>query len=59
MDNMKCCICGNPILDKFGNNPYPVKAEGRCCDECNWEYVIPARIINLRRKEMRTHEEDR
>lgn len=38
-----CCICGEKFIG-FGNNPYPVKKEGRCCDECNWKYVIPARI---------------
>ena len=47
-----CCICGAPIED-FGNNPYPcVTDEGaRCCDECNYAYVIPARIATLSRKE--------
>ena len=28
----------------YGNNPIPVKPNGRCCDECNIDYVIPARI---------------
>lgn len=39
---MKCCICGNQILD-YGNNPYPVKANGKCCDDCN-KLVILARL---------------
>lgn len=30
----KCCICGKPI-EGFGNNPYPIKKEGKCCDDCN------------------------
>ena len=38
-----CCICGEVFRD-FGNNPAPVKNEGRCCDECNNKVVIPKRI---------------
>jgi hypothetical protein len=40
---MKCIICGKKIKD-FGNNPAPVKFEGRCCDTCNKTKVIPKRI---------------
>ena len=29
----KCCICGKEF-------------EGLCCDDCNMEHVIPARIID-------------
>lgn len=48
---MKCCICGKEF-EGFGNNPYPVGSdvysdEDRCCDECNWKYVIPARLARL------------
>ena len=44
MDEKKiCCICGK-VYTGFGNNAYPVDNEGRCCDECNSLYVIPARI---------------
>ena len=47
----RCCICGK-LFKGFGNNPWPVKTgeAERCCDACNWDYVIPARLINLRRK---------
>lgn len=38
-----CCICGKEF-DGYGNNPYPVKDKGCCCDECNANAVIPARI---------------
>lgn len=41
--NIKCSICGKPI-EGYGNNPIPVKPDGRCCDECNSTLVIPARI---------------
>lgn len=52
----KCCVCGAKILD-YGNNPYPVvdDEDARCCDQCNMEYVIPARIamiIQEREKEL-------
>jgi hypothetical protein len=38
-----CCICKVGFIG-YGNNPSPVKEEGRCCDECNWRVVIPARL---------------
>lgn len=40
-----CCLCGC-LFDGFGNNPYPLSEEGRCCDECN-DKVIQARIEQL------------
>ena len=40
-----CCICGEEY-EGYGNNPWPVK-EGRCCNDCNNNVVIPARIINF------------
>lgn len=42
-NNMICCICGNKIKG-YGNNPYPVNNNGRCCDDCNWAVVLPARL---------------
>ena len=41
-----CCICGKKCTG-WGNNPWPVKdgENDRCCDDCNTEYVVPARII--------------
>ena len=38
----KCIICGNEF-DGYGNNAEPV-AHGICCDKCNQEKVIPARL---------------
>jgi hypothetical protein len=38
-----CCICGEEF-EGHGNNPSPVKEDGRCCDACNVKFVIPARI---------------
>lgn len=47
-----CCICGKTFTG-WGNNPYPVvKTENaRCCDKCNDEKVIPARIAAIYKKE--------
>lgn len=37
-----CAICGDTI-ERYGNNAEPV-AKGFCCDKCNREKVIPARL---------------
>ena len=49
----KCCICGK-TFSGYGNNPAPVKMEGRCCDDCDSMVVIPTRIklITGRAKEI-------
>lgn len=39
-----CCLCGKPYTG-YGNNPDPIKKSGRCCDNCNNNKVIPARIV--------------
>ena len=40
-----CCICGKPYIG-WGNNPWPIvdDEEARCCDDCNSEKVVPARL---------------
>ena len=42
----KCCICGQPY-DLYGNNPYPLTTDEsqRCCNACDWAYVMPARLL--------------
>ena len=45
---LKCCICGKKFYG-FGNNPIPVKPNGRCCDDCNARVVIPARLKQIRK----------
>ena len=44
---MKCCICGQKIVEGLGNNPWPVKDEGECCDLCNMTVVLTKRIEML------------
>lgn len=41
-----CCICGKRFKG-YGNNPEPVSKTGTCCDRCNEEKVVPARIVLL------------
>lgn len=49
-ESIPCCICGGGIeVDKRsgwnqGHNAWPVVADGRCCDDCNANVVIPERI---------------
>lgn len=45
-ESYRCCICGKTFYD-FGNNPYPVKDRGRCCDTCNSKVVIPTRFLKM------------
>ena len=43
---MKCIICKKEILG-YGNNPYPVRKEGMCCNGCNFKFVIKARLKEI------------
>lgn len=38
-----CCLCGKTFIGP-GNNPWPIMAEGACCDKCNYTRVLPARF---------------
>jgi hypothetical protein len=46
-----CVLCGvkraikpESAMPDYGNSPWPLKPRGKCCDKCNWESVIPARL---------------
>lgn len=43
-----CCICGAKFTG-WGNNPWPVVEDenARCCDLCNDERVLPARLAMM------------
>ena len=50
---MKCSICNKEIEPDMngwsgGNNAQPVN-DGRCCNECNNNIVIPERIRTIRK----------
>lgn len=45
----ECVICGREFSG-YGNNPWPVMQTGKCCDECNFDVVLPARMAGNTRK---------
>jgi hypothetical protein len=44
----KCVLC-DKFFDEWGNNPWPLAEEGRCCDDCNLN-VIAARLLDMARR---------
>lgn len=54
-ESKKCVICGKNFTE-IGNNPFPIKKEGECCDKCNLEKVIPARINMLKNNSLKDQE---
>ena len=45
--NIKCSLCNSVINDaRESHNALPV-SDGRCCENCNSNKVIPARISNI------------
>jgi len=38
-----CVLCDHRGFG-YGHNPAPLRRHGRCCEECNFDEVIPARI---------------
>ena len=44
-----CSICGQEYQG-WGNNAYPINS-GRCCNVCNDNHVIPARIAQMYRRQ--------
>lgn len=42
---MHTCSISGVRYEGYGNNAYPFN--GRCCDEANLHYVIPARIMGI------------
>ena len=45
---LTCCLCGSTFVG-WGNNPFPLsdKEDDKCCDECNYTKVIPARLARI------------
>lgn len=46
MSKVRCCLCTHELENEFGNNPAPIiQTEGaKCCNACNDNFVIPARL---------------
>ena len=53
--NPECCICGKTCETRWGNDAWPVKDDGVCCDDCNWTVVLPARILELAKRKETAH----
>jgi hypothetical protein len=53
-DVYACSICGAARYGGHANDAQPLK-DGRCCDACYANYVMPARLEELRAAE---HERD-
>jgi len=48
VEEVTCVLCGERIVG-YGNNAAPL-ASGKCCDRCNGERVLPARLSRLLEK---------
>jgi len=48
-DIEKTCVICNEKFTGWGNNPSPIKDKGECCDNCDMEKVIPARIQGIKK----------
>ena len=51
VEEKECSICGQEIgVDTNGwtggHNAQPIN-DGRCCEDCNWNVVIPERFAKL------------
>lgn len=46
--NVICCLCGIKFRG-WDNNPEPLAFTGECCDDCNLNKVVPARLNNNKR----------
>ena len=53
-DARRCCLCGAEFEGR-GNNPAPLKDGGECCDRCNAEKVLPARVKLAKAEERRAY----
>lgn len=44
--DIPCCLCGDVVSYQISHNAHPVK-DGRCCNSCNMEIVVPRRCRML------------
>lgn len=35
----RCCICKKEF-NGYGNNPWPLKEKGKCCNSCNKDVIL-------------------
>ena len=52
MREFECCIC-HKVVREWGNDPFPINKEdgAQCCDRCNIEKVVPARLALVKKGE--------
>ena len=43
-EETKDCVLCPGLYEGYGHNPRPLANEGRCCDDCNWNKVVPYRF---------------
>lgn len=55
-----CCFCHKHFVG-FGNDPWPafMGDDSYCCDDCNMEIVIPARIKDMEEHNRRRMNDDK
>lgn len=48
VNKYKCIFCGKE-KEGYGNNPFPLATlkDGKCCDNCNLNKVLPARLKQI------------
>jgi hypothetical protein len=56
INNNECILCGGDY-GEYGHNPAPLGQGGRCCDKCNSQDVLPARLKNYRLATMKAEGE--
>lgn len=47
-----CCICGQ-LFEGYGNNLAPIETRGECCDDCNINVVVPRRLLDAKKAQIR------
>lgn len=45
MNKYICVVC-HKESEGYGNNPFPLKTEGRCCNECNRKVILLRMIFS-------------
>jgi len=51
-DGPRYCVICHRLFEEYGNSAEPVK-QGRCCNACNDQVVIPMRIRLMREERER------
>jgi len=48
----RCCIC-KKTFNGYGNNPWPLKNKGQCCNSCNGDVILARLAYMVAEKEMK------